>query len=289
MMKMRKGLFLPFLLILITALPAFAQQPVYNFGTAQAAKEMSIIPGESVTTKLYFYNVFGNKITYIKLDAAELPEGWKVTIDPPMHNVTYRIGGVEAVDIVNLYVEPTNYTDSPPVEPNREFQCGEFTCVYLMSPAGRYMLEKVVNVKAEVPLSAPLFKDYALTVSGTASWHGEPGMVTATQERSFSYNVHTIAKGGSATEEIVSESWVKGIEKYFPLLALALLISAAILIYMARPAKVIVKAAGEPAEAAAGITKAAEIGEKEEKKKVRKKRKAKKRARKKGKKRAGRK
>ena len=281
---------LAFLLFSALLLPVNAQQPVYNFGSAQTAKEMSIIPGESLSTKLFFYNVFGNKITYIKLDATELPEGWKVTIDPPIHNVTYRIAEVEAVDLVNLYVEPTNYTDSPPNEPNSEFPCGDYTCTYIMSPAGKYMLAKVVNVKVEVPLSTQLFKDYTLTVSGVASWHGEPGMVTATQERSFQYKVHTIAKSGSTEEEIVSKG-ATGFEKYYPFVALALVIAAGVLIYRARPSKAAFRPAGQEEKPVMPEAKKETAEEKLAKRRKGKKSKKKggKRAKKRGKRKAGRK
>jgi len=42
----------------------------YNFGSAQGAKEFTVSPGEEITTKLFFYNIYGNRITHIILEAA---------------------------------------------------------------------------------------------------------------------------------------------------------------------------------------------------------------------------
>ena len=55
---------------------------------------MSIAPGDEVTTKLYFYNIHGNRITHISLELGEAPKNWDVSIEPALHETSVIVSGV---------------------------------------------------------------------------------------------------------------------------------------------------------------------------------------------------
>ncbi len=198
---------------------ASAAEPKYNFGSAQAGKIIVAEPGEGATGELYFYNVFGNKITFVQLNLGEAPEGWDIQLDPPIRDITYTVSGIEAVDRANVYVEPSNFVESP--ETLQVFRCGDSDCKYISSPAGGYMLAKVVYIRINAPKDAPLFQDFPLVVNAKAFWHTEPGTVATQQVRTFSYTIHTTTK--DMQESIVTPQQPLDLSDYYWVLGLVLI------------------------------------------------------------------
>ena len=99
-------LFCLVLILLFGVVKAQEEEAKYNFGSAQSDKKLSISPGDEITTKLYFYNIHGNRITHIALEVAEAPENWDISIDPSLHETTVSVSGVATTIEENLYVEP---------------------------------------------------------------------------------------------------------------------------------------------------------------------------------------
>ena len=189
---------------------ALAAEPKYNFGSAQAGNTIVVYPGEETFGELYFYNVYGNRITFVELGLGEVPEGWEVILVPPLREIPYTIAGVESVDTANLYVEPSNFVDEP--ESKASFECGDMRCKYIPSPAGGYMLAKVAQVKVTPPEDVELFKDFSVVVNARAFWHGEPGTVAANQVRTFSYTARTTSR--DLEERIVEQGKPLDLSEY---------------------------------------------------------------------------
>ncbi|MEW6295190.1 MAG: hypothetical protein AB1467_02740 [Candidatus Diapherotrites archaeon] len=184
---MKKFLFFLFIYICFFGFVFAQEQPSYNFGSAQGEKELTVSPGGEVTAIIYFYNVFGNRITHISLSVAEAPENWKIEFDPALHSQTYDVAGVLTEVQENLSVEPNLVVEKIPEEKN------EF--VYLPAPnIGGFIPAKKVKVKIKVPVEEQLGKEFILKIEGTAEWLGQTGTVAFKQGRSFEYKITTISK-----------------------------------------------------------------------------------------------
>lgn len=165
----------------------------YNFGSMQAAKELSISPGDEVETKLYFYNVYGNRITHITLFVSQAPEGWEIELEPELHNTTVDIAGITVNVTENLYVMPSTATDTIPADIPEGIE-------YISSSVG-YIGAKSVKIKIKVPEDEEIGKEFNITISASAEWLGQTGAVAIKQSRDFDYIVTTVA--GEFYEEII--------------------------------------------------------------------------------------
>ncbi len=172
------------------------EEAKYNFGSAQQTSKLTVSPGATVSTKLYFYNVFGNRITHISLSAEELPKGWSVTFDPLLHDVTVNISGVMTTIEENLNVEPPS--DVFETKPETAPEGIEF----ISSPIG-YIGAKPVVVTFSMPETERLGTSHNITIIGTAEYLGQTGTAAIKQTRGFDYAITVVAE--EFTEEIVSE------------------------------------------------------------------------------------
>ena len=189
-------LFLLFLILLLGLVKA-QEEAKYNFGSAQSAKELTIAPGDDVTTKLYFYNIHGNRITHISLEVAESPKNWDITIDPPIHETTVSVSGVPTTIKENLFVEPpSDVTDAIPTNVPKGIE-------YISSPVG-FVGAKPVKIKIKVPSDEKLGTVAKITIDGTATWLGQTGTAAITQGRSFEYKVTVVSS--EFTETILEKA-----------------------------------------------------------------------------------
>lgn len=182
--------------ILLISLPiALAQEaPKYNFGSMQPVKELSISPGDEAMTKLYFYNIYGNRITHISLSVSESPEDWDISFDPGLHTTTINISGIMTEVTENLYVEPSQATEEIPETVPEGIE-------YISSSVG-YIGAKSVEITISVPEGEVLGSTHDITVSASAEWLGQTGAVAIKQSRDFDFAVKVVPK--EFREEIVA-------------------------------------------------------------------------------------
>jgi len=185
------------LFALVSVFTLAQEEAKYNFGSAQSAKELTIAPGDEVTTKLYFYNIYGNRITHISLEVGEVPKNWDVSIDPPLHETSVIVSGVATTVEENLFAEPgSDVAESIPDDVPEGIE-------YISSPVG-FVGAKPVLIKIKVPSNEKLGTVANVRIDGTASWLGQTGTAAITQSRSFEYIVTIVSK--EFTETILEKA-----------------------------------------------------------------------------------
>lgn len=186
---MRRAVSVPFALLLFFPVVfmgmGFAEQPLYDFGTMQQGSSTQAEPGGNATFSLFFFvdSEYGNRITHVSISADEVPEGWIVEFDPPLHTEYLNVSGIITASQENLYIEPRQVLSSIPENP-------EEGIYYLASPSGLgYLQAKRVEVKIKIPESAQLGQTYEIKVTAHAFWFGQSGNVALEQSRPFRYTV----------------------------------------------------------------------------------------------------
>ena len=180
--------------------------PLYDFGTMQEGNTGRTFPGGNISFNLYFFmdEKYGDRIAHIRVIPADVPAGWEVSTDPPIHPVRLNISGIVTTAEENIYVEPKPVL--PEVPPNPEPGIH-----YLFSPSGLgYLQAKRVTVTFRIPEDAELGQTYNLKIDGYANWYGPTAGVALTQSRPFRYSVTVAAREYSEEvlpfEEAVNET-----------------------------------------------------------------------------------
>lgn len=217
-------------LLLLNILLVSAQSAEYNFGTTQQSNVIEVEPGKAATTKIFFYNIWGNRVTHVRLDITQQPEGegWNVELSPPLSNVTLNVTGIVVTVEENLFAVPCKIDDSwcPTSDPiPREG-------VEFLSASGveGKVPAKYAVITVTAPESIPLWQEFPLKISASAEWYGEGGIVALSQARDFSYTIKTVTRQYS--EEVLPEKeksqfmkWIAGNWSYI-IISLLLLIVA---------------------------------------------------------------
>lgn len=175
-----------FFLILGSVVVLAEEQPKYNFGSMQPVKEIQVSPGDEAEVKLYFYNVYGNRITHISLEVSNAPEDWEIEFEPELHDTTVNVSGIIVNVTENLYVEPDNATEEIPENITEGIE-------YISSAVG-YIPAKPVLIKIKIPDDEELGREFNVTISASASWLGQTGSVAIQQGRDFDFVVKTVAE-----------------------------------------------------------------------------------------------
>lgn len=185
-----------FIFVLITPL-ALAEEPAkYNFATTTASSTIFIEPGETLKVPaIYFYNIYGNRITHVSLYLTEYPPGWKVRFEPDMHEIQVNISGTITTTSENLNVMP-----SQPVKDVPD-QVPENMVYTKLGGVEGNILANVAYLNITVPPETPLGGTYKITARAVGSWFGQAATLAFSQERSFDFTVSTITNKFS--EEIV--------------------------------------------------------------------------------------
>jgi len=191
---MKKYLIILSILLILVSTVSAQEPPKYNFGSMQPAKELSVSPGDSITTKLYFYNIYGNRITHISLSVSKAPEDWDISFDPPLHTTTVNISGIMTEVTENLFVEPSEALEEIPETIPEGIE-------YISSSVG-YIGAKPVLITISVPEDEKLGKSFNITISASAEWLGQTGAVAIKQSRDFDFTVKVVPK--EFKEEIVT-------------------------------------------------------------------------------------
>ncbi len=211
--------------------PTFA---LCNFGTMQPALVYSAVPGATLEAKVYIYNLYGDRITHVKVSSVSVPEGWTYSFEPEASYVTYSISGQETQIYENLAVEPMGQTND-----TSKYEGVE----YLQSPSvmGMYIPAKVIKMKLDVPSNVPLWKtyDFSFTLDGWCL-ADQPGSVSTLQQRTFDFRVKTVAL--EFYEQRVSSPW-EIIGQYAVYIAIvgAVLITIVVLVILRKMGKLIIK------------------------------------------------
>ncbi len=178
---MKKAIIIGLVLIMIS----IASAQVYNYASVQPGKVLNVIPGGEVTTKLLFYNYYGDAITHISLFPISIPEGWVLEIDPAVHNDTFDVSGELVTVSENLFVSPEEAYPEKRVEEGYEY----------LEVAGvdGYVRAKVVNIVIRVPEDAEVREVFDVKIGSRAAWLGlQSGTISVKQERGFSYQVKIV-------------------------------------------------------------------------------------------------
>ncbi|MEM0475762.1 MAG: hypothetical protein QW343_03135, partial [Candidatus Norongarragalinales archaeon] len=193
----------------LLAIPARAEGGQYNFGTMQGQKLVAVEPGKTAETKLYFFNVRGNRDTHVSISIDEVPPGFKVELEPPLHNATYNVSGVIVTTVENVVAPVTPKNTLPLQKPENAPPGVEYIT---LSGVEGFVPARVVTVKITAPADAPLWRDYKVRLSAIAGWFdiGVTGPVSVKQARDFTYDVRTVTTQFS--EEIVAEQEQKPFE-----------------------------------------------------------------------------
>lgn len=184
------------LLLLTLPLTAYADEAAqYNFASAQGSKELQVIPGGTCTGYIYFYNIDGNRITHITLEVSESPEGWDVTIYPPVGETEVIVNEVPVTVTENLYVEPSElFTEEPADVPEG--------MVSLSIPGRGYALGKAAEITVNVPESIAIGATGKITIAGEAAWLGQGGSAAIQQARDFDFTITVVSESTEYTETI---------------------------------------------------------------------------------------
>lgn len=194
-----------FLILLVGTV--FAELPQYSFGSMQASKEFGVGPGNEISTKLYFYNIYGNRATHIKL-SIEKPAEWEVIIIPEIRKVDYEVSGVKVSVDENLVVYPSNASEEPGT--NTE------TIEYITSKVG-YIGANFVTLTIKVPENEKIGVSKNIKINAVAFWLGQTGNIALEQEREFEYTITTTTEYYEKPyeEEVEKESLGKKVINLF--------------------------------------------------------------------------
>lgn len=188
MRKILIGLFIIILLVSVSV-SILAQEheedAKYNFGSAQADKELKANPGGEINTKLYFYNIYGNRITHVKLEVSEFPENWIISLTPDAHDSEVDISGIITTINENLYVETSEAVDEIPKNVPEGIE-------YISSSVG-FIGAKPVEIKIKVPENEN-YGSYNLRIDASAFWLGQEGTAEIQQSRSFDYKIDLVSE-----------------------------------------------------------------------------------------------
>jgi hypothetical protein len=175
--------------------PLAAAGGSYNFGTMQGNKLIPVEPGKTAESKLYLFNVHGDRDTHVSIGVVEAPPGFKVEIEPTPHPAVYNVTGVIINTTESLVAPVTPIETLPKVRPDENSTPPGIEYITLGGIEG-FVPAKVLTIRVTAPADAPLWQDYGLKLSATAGWFdvGESGPVAVRQARDFNYGIRTITK-----------------------------------------------------------------------------------------------
>jgi len=170
----------------------------YSFASAQGEKEIRVAPGGEGKGVIYFYNIDGNRITHISLSVNHPPDGWKVDIQPPSHELEVQVNDIPVTIAENLHVEPaTSLSEEPRTVPDG------MACVQI--PTRGYVLAVPAHITIGIPESAKLGTEMDITISAEAQWLGQTGSAAMKQERDFQFTVVVAPETSSYPEKVIED------------------------------------------------------------------------------------
>jgi hypothetical protein len=150
------------------------------------------------TGAIYFYNIDGNRITHITLEVAGAPEGWSVTVEPPLSETKVLVNDMPVTVTENLYVEPTELLTGEP-------QNVPEGMVVINVPGRGYTLGKRASITVEVPEGVDLGTTGTIAIAAEAAWLGQSGGAAIKQARDFEFSVTVVSGKTGFSETIVGD------------------------------------------------------------------------------------
>jgi len=189
--------------LLLGIVYAQEEAPRYNFASMQSDKSLILAPGEQGITKLYFFNIEGNRNTHIALSVGGIPDNWDISFEPALHTTTVSVSGVPTTFTENLFVKPSEAVDKVPGDVPEDVE-------YISTAVG-FVGAKSVEIKIKVPVDEKLGTTDKVRIDASASWAGQGGSAAITQARSFEYTITVASK--EFTETILDQAPVREEEK----------------------------------------------------------------------------
>lgn len=166
--------------------------PNYNFGTMQGGSSLNVAPGQEISTKIYFYNIYGNRPTHIKLNVVSNIKDLAISFLPALSNNSYDVSGTATSVEENLVVYPSNVSTSKGTN--------TATIEYLNSKVG-WIASNFVTINVKVPSEAKAGDSFTFNVTGVAFWLGQTGSIALQQQRDFDYTVTVISNSSTGYYE----------------------------------------------------------------------------------------
>lgn len=191
-----KGLIFLTVFFILIPIAVAEDAPKYNFASTTAAGTIQIEPGETLKVPaIYFFNIYGNRITHVTLSLASAPDNLKVRIEPIIHEIQSNISGTIVTSNENLYVSPSQpVKEVPTVIPEG------MTYITLSGVEGNIPV-KIAYLNITAPKETPLGSKYPVSIKAVGSWFGQSATLAFSQERSFDFTVEIITH--QFTEEII--------------------------------------------------------------------------------------
>jgi|GEM_PF-1570835 len=182
--------------LLIQAAPVMADEARYNFASAQGDKQIRVTPGGESKGVIYFYNIDGNRITHVSLQASGMPADWQVEIQPPQHEIEVVVNDLPVKVSENLNVEPSSVSAEEPVTVPEGM-------VSISVPSRGYALACPAYIVVKAPASAQIGSTTDITINAVAEWLGQSGAAAMKQARDFTFSVAVVSASNQYTEKIV--------------------------------------------------------------------------------------
>ena len=197
---MKRPLFIILALVLLLALPAVAKA----FDGAQQEDSLQAAPGGEARGVIYFYQVNGQRATWLRMfnvileviEVVELDDrgkamgaldAWKVEFDPPLHEseVTSRDRTITVEE--NLHLEPTELSSEPIEDVPEGMVC-------LNVPGQGYILAKPATVIVRVPEGEEVGTRASIKMEAIGyPWMVNPSSTVIGQSRDFTFTVTVVA------------------------------------------------------------------------------------------------
>jgi len=171
--------------------PSAVSADSLNLASAFGDQDLEVIPGTQTYGSIYFYNVDGDKTTYITMETVDVPDGWAVEFLPALNTIQVSLGGPNIDVTQNIYVQqgivyPTSDIEAP----------AGFDVIAIPDKLGEgipgYVLAKELKVMITAPEGVDVGGSYSVTVNATAKYLGQTGAAIIGLERPFTFDVATV-------------------------------------------------------------------------------------------------
>lgn len=175
-------------------------QAACSIGANPLSMDARAVPGQTVTATWNLYNIHGDRITHVKIGAAESYPGWEISFEPELHEATYNVTGVLQTIEENVGLRPTEVVDFIP-DPKPEGMD------YVRHPKeDGYIPVRPVDIFIKVPEDAELWKDYKFTFEAVGNCFMEPGAVVPGIATQLEMTIRTVSGEEFYEVEVPEES-----------------------------------------------------------------------------------
>lgn len=184
----RKKILLFFFILIFIFLFSNIVNAACSIGANPLSMESRAVPGQTVFATWNLYNLYGDRTTHVKLSTIEAPSDWKISFEPELRRVTYKVMGVIQKIEENVAVKVMPVVETKPETIPEGMG-------YVKHPKEEgYIPVKVVKIYVKVPEDAELWKDHDLVFGATGNCFTEPGAVVPGVATQLKLKVKTISE-----------------------------------------------------------------------------------------------